>query len=36
MIRNIFKEISLLNTNGHAADMAIIANYVTQQQYDNI
>lgn len=36
MIKNIFKEISLLNTNGNAADMIIIANYVSQTQYDNV
>ncbi|CAD8127197.1 unnamed protein product [Paramecium sonneborni] len=34
MIKNIFKEISLLNANGQAADMVIIANFQTQAQYD--
>ncbi|CAK56127.1 unnamed protein product (macronuclear) [Paramecium tetraurelia] len=34
MIKNIFKEISLLNANGQAADMVIIANFQTQSQYD--
>lgn len=29
MIKNIFKEISLLNANGQAADMVIIANFQT-------
>ncbi|CAD8136144.1 unnamed protein product [Paramecium pentaurelia] len=34
MIKNIFKEISLLNASGQAADMVIIANFQTQSQYD--
>jgi hypothetical protein len=36
MIHSILKEISLLNTNGVAADMIIIANFVQQKQFDII
>lgn len=34
LIHSVLKEISLLNTNGIAGDMIIIANFVTQKQYD--
>ncbi len=34
IIHDIFKEISILNNNGDAADMLIIANYTNITQYD--
>jgi len=34
IIHDIFKEISILNNNGNAADMLIIANYTDISQYD--
>jgi hypothetical protein len=34
IIHDIFKEISILNNNGNAADMLIIANYTSSTQYN--
>jgi len=36
IIHDIFKEISILNNNGNAADMIIIANYISISQYNII
>ena len=33
IIKDIMREISLLNNNLQAADMVIIANYIGEQQY---
>lgn len=36
IIHDILKEISILNNNGNAADMLIIANFLSLTQYNNV